>query len=85
MSTGPDQHCIERSRMASPTRSPFRHPKVSGDVYLLCDLTEVIEFFRKTLRAEHTSGDLEMPEFVAYGTTPVLLDVTSCVDLNCSD
>jgi len=50
-----------------------------GDVFLLCDLTELIEFFRKTLRAEHL---LEMLEFVAHGTTPVVLGVSRGVDLN---
>ena len=55
------------------------HSGTTSGAFLLCDLTEVIEFFRTTLGAERL---LEMPEFVAYGTTPVLLGVTRGVDLN---
>jgi len=65
--------------MASPATLRSQPPKTPSDVFLLCDLTGVIEFFSKTLRAEHL---LEMPEFIAYGTTPVLLGVTLGVDLN---
>jgi hypothetical protein len=68
--------------MSSSADSRFQHSKAPGDVYLLCDLTEVIEFFRKTLRSERL---LEMPEVVAYGTTPVLVGVTCGVDLKSKD
>lgn len=53
--------------------------EATRDVFLLCDLTDVIAFFRETLMAGRL---LEMPVFVAYGTTPVLLGVTRGVNLN---
>ena len=65
--------------MASLATLRSQHPKTSSDVFLLCDLTEVIEFFRKILGAEQL---LEMPEFVIYGTTPVFLGMTLGVDWN---
>ena len=65
--------------MRSPAILQSRHLKTKNDIFLLCDLTDVFGFFREALTAGRL---LEMPEFVVFGTTPVLLGVTRAVNLN---
>lgn len=49
----------------------------TGRVCLLCDLTPVIEYFRKD------GGQLfNMPEFVVYGTTAVFRGSTRGIELD---
>jgi hypothetical protein len=50
----------------------------AGDVRLLCDLTPVIEYFRKTFRGEELQ---QMPEFVVRWTTPVFLGANDAVEV----
>jgi hypothetical protein len=65
--------------MTPPATFQSQLSKTTSHVFLLCDLTEVIEFFRNTSKAERL---LEMPEFVVPWTKPVLLGVTPAVDLD---
>ena len=51
----------------------------AGDVRLLCDLTPVIEYFRRTFRGEELQ---QMPEFVVRWTTPVLLGASDRVEVS---
>jgi hypothetical protein len=52
--------------------------KPAGDVRLLCDLTPVIEYFRKTFRGEELQ---QMPEFVVRWTSPVFLGASDGVEV----
>ena len=61
--------------MASPT---IAQNQPAGDVRLLCDLTPVIEYFRRTFRGEELQ---QLPEFVVCWTTPVFLGASDGVEV----
>jgi len=55
--------------MASAEPWQSRVTKTSAGIFVLCDLTSVIEYFEKALRAHQLP---DMPDFVVDGTTAVL-------------
>jgi hypothetical protein len=50
----------------------------AADFRLLCDLTPVIEYFRRTFRGEELQ---QMPEFEVRWTTPVFLGESDGVEV----
>lgn len=62
-----------------PAATKPTQPAGTGEVRLLCDLTPVVEYFRRTFQAEEL---WQMPQFVVSGTTPVFVGETCRVELD---
>jgi hypothetical protein len=70
---------MARRSRTSAAALRLRRSKAKSDIFVLSDLTQVIEYFKKSLNADQW---LDMPDFVVHCTTPIFLGMARGVEID---